>query len=91
MNKQDLAIASCRVSSTEQLDNNSLGRQAASVQKAAEGLGVPIVRQWSGSVSSKRGNNLKRKDIDEMITLATDAIKEMLTTNNYEKIMQKYN
>ncbi|NCU38346.1 recombinase family protein [Candidatus Saccharibacteria bacterium] len=67
MNKQDLAIASCRVSSTEQLDNNSLGRQAASVQKAAEELGVPIVRQWSGSVSSKRGNNLKRKDIDEMI------------------------
>ena len=70
MNKQDLAIASCRVSSTEQLDNNSLDRQAASVQKAAEELGVPIVRQWSGSVSSKRGNNLKRKDIDQMIELS---------------------
>lgn len=67
MIKQDLAIASCRVSSLEQLDNNSLGRQEKSVHKAAQELGVSIVRQWSGNVSSKRGNNLKRKDINEML------------------------
>lgn len=63
------AIANCRVSSDEQLQNNSLNRQRQSVVAAAERLGVEIADDgwWSGSVSSKKGNNLKRKDIQEML------------------------
>ncbi|MBH2007290.1 recombinase family protein [Candidatus Saccharibacteria bacterium] len=67
-----LAIASCRVSSTEQLENNSLNRQRDAVLKAAQELGVTIPEDgwWSGSVSSKRGNNINRKDIKEMLAYA---------------------
>lgn len=64
MNK--LAIALCRVSSAEQLENNSLNRQQEAVIKAAKELGVEIIRTWSGNVSSKRGSNVKRKDLLEM-------------------------
>ena len=67
MSSKALAIASCRVSTPEQLSNNSLTRQHASVLKAAEDLDVPIVRYWSGNVSSKHGTNLKRPDILEMV------------------------
>lgn len=69
MTKQILAIANCRVSSDEQLKNNSLSRQRKAVLAAAERLGVTIPSDgwWSGSVSSKRGGNLKRKDIQEML------------------------
>jgi DNA invertase Pin-like site-specific DNA recombinase len=64
-----LAIASCRVSSDEQLLNNSLNRQQASVLSAASTLGVTIPEDgwWKESVSSKRGGNLKRKDIAAML------------------------
>ena len=67
MSNKALAIASCRVSTPEQLNNNSLPRQQASVLKAAEDLDVPIVRYWSGNISSKHGTNLDRPDIKEMI------------------------
>lgn len=69
MSKQTLAIALCRVSSIEQLENNSLNRQKDSVLKAAEELGVEIPENgwWSGSVSSKRGTNIYRKDLQEML------------------------
>ena len=69
MSNPILAIASCRVSSDEQLKNNSLNRQRDSVIAAAERLGVAIAENgwWSGSVSSKHGNNLNRKDIHEML------------------------
>lgn len=69
MSKQVLAIANCRVSSDEQLQNNSLKRQRDAVTAAAEKLNVRIPDDgwWSGSVSSKRGNNLNRKDIHEML------------------------
>ncbi|MBA2279235.1 recombinase family protein [Candidatus Saccharibacteria bacterium] len=64
-----LAIALCRVSSTEQLENNSLNRQREVVLKAANELGVMIPDDcwWSGSVSSKRGTNVDRKDLNQMI------------------------
>lgn len=64
-----LAIANCRVSSDEQLKNNSLKRQRESIFAAADKLEVEIPSDgwWSGSVSSKRGSNLKRKDIVEML------------------------
>lgn len=65
--KKQLAIALCRVSSDEQLKNNSLNRQSQAVQRIAEEYGLDIIRTWSGSVSSKRGNNIKRKDLQEML------------------------
>lgn len=69
MPKQVYAIALCRVSSIEQLENNSLNRQRAAVIEAAEKLGVVIPDDgwWSGSVSSKRGTNVGRKDLEGMI------------------------
>lgn len=68
MSKQVLAIANYRVSSDEQLLNGSLGRQETSVINAAEVLGVKIVRYWSGSVSSKKWENIDRDDLEEMLT-----------------------
>ena len=69
MPRQILAMASCRVSSDEQLENNSLNRQRQAVINSAEQLGatIPDDGWWSGSVSSKRGTNLQRKDLNEMI------------------------
>lgn len=69
MSKTILAIANCRVSSVEQLENNSLNRQRAAVLEAAKELGaiIPDDGWWSGSVSSKRGKNVERKDLQEMI------------------------
>lgn len=70
MPKQTLALALCRVSSTEQLENNSLNRQREAVLKAAAELNVKIPDDgwWSGSVSSKRGTNVGRKDLNEIIS-----------------------
>lgn len=67
MAKQIEAIANCRVSSTEQLKNNSLHRQNDSVRHFAEKLDVKLVKVWSQSVSSKKGNNINRKDLMEML------------------------
>jgi DNA invertase Pin-like site-specific DNA recombinase len=69
MTKQILAITTCRVSTPEQEENNSLNRQAIAVKQAAEELGaiIPNDGQWSGSVSSKVGSNIHRKDLKEMI------------------------
>lgn len=61
------AIALCRVSSAEQLENNSLNRQREAVLKTSRELGVEIVKWWSGNVSSKRGSNVNRKDLLEML------------------------
>lgn len=61
------SIASCRVSLHEQLTNNSLSRQNENVIKASKELGAPILEFWSGSVSSKKGTNINRRDIKEMI------------------------
>src|SRR5689334_4227697 len=69
MLRQILAITTCRVSTPEQVVNNSLGRQAEAVIRAAKELGaaIPEDGQWSGSVSSKAGTNVKRKDLKEML------------------------
>jgi DNA invertase Pin-like site-specific DNA recombinase len=71
MTKQILAIALCRVSSAEQLENNSLNRQRDAVSRAASLLGatIPDNYWWSGNVSSKRGTNVDRKDLHEAINL----------------------
>ena len=69
MPKRVLAITTCRVSTPEQVDNNSLGRQADAVVRAATELGatIPEDGQWSGNVSSKAGTNVKRKDLKQML------------------------
>lgn len=69
MAKSILAIASCRVSSHEQLENNSLIRQRDAVLEAAKALDAVIPEDgwWSGQVSSKRGTNVFRKDLQEML------------------------
>ena len=68
MSKQVLAISLCRVSSIEQLQNNSLKHQKYNVLKAAEGLGAVIPQDgiWEGQQSSKQGINHDRKDLLEM-------------------------
>jgi DNA invertase Pin-like site-specific DNA recombinase len=67
MSRQIFAIANCRVSSAEQVKNNSLNRQRMSVESAADRLGTKIIKVWSQSVSSKAGTNIKRKDLLEML------------------------
>lgn len=69
MPRKSLALALCRVSSTEQLESNSLNRQRDAVLKASKELNVTIPEDgwWSGSVSSKRGTNVNRKDLNEML------------------------
>lgn len=69
MPKQILAITTCRVSTPEQEENKSLDRQAEAVKKAAKerGATIPNDGQWSGSVSSKVGSNVKRKDLKAML------------------------
>jgi DNA invertase Pin-like site-specific DNA recombinase len=69
MPRQTLAITTCRVSTPEQVENNSLGRQAEAVVSAAKELEavIPEDGQWSGSVSSKAGTNINRKDLKEML------------------------
>ena len=63
---KEFSIASCRVSSAEQLENNSLSRQESNVLRASDELNAPVIKYWSGSVSSKRGTNINRPDIKEM-------------------------
>lgn len=63
------AIANCRVSSDEQLLNGSLGRQKTSVERAAIELNAELIKIWSGSESSKKGVNVNRTDLDEMLEL----------------------
>jgi DNA invertase Pin-like site-specific DNA recombinase/uncharacterized protein (UPF0305 family) len=63
-----LAMGSCRVSSPEQLQNGSLNRQRQAVINVAKVLDVTIPDDmwWSGNVSSKRGGNVGRADLEAM-------------------------
>lgn len=69
MVEKTLAIINTRVSTAEQLQNNSLKRQLDSTLAAAKRLGaaIPEEGRWSGSVSSKAGTNVNRKDLLEML------------------------
>ncbi|HEX8182604.1 MAG TPA: hypothetical protein VF575_03300 [Candidatus Saccharimonadales bacterium] len=55
---KEFSISSCRVSTPEQLENNSLTRQHENVLRASDELGAPIIKYWSGNMSSKRGTIL---------------------------------
>ena len=65
--KKVKAIALCRVSSVEQLKNNSLNTQDKKVREIAKDYNAEIVKVWSHQVSSKRGKNVERKDLQEMM------------------------
>ncbi len=65
---KDKAIALCRMSTSRQrIEGHSLEHQEESVNKAADYLGVKIVKRWSLDTSSKAGKNFKRKDLKEII------------------------
>lgn len=85
----DLAIASCRVSTAEQLENNSLNRQRLSVEQCAKRKGVEIIKYWSGNVSSKAGTNLKRKDLNEMLAFCKKNRRvKYLFVDEYDRFMR---
>ena len=65
--KREKAIALCRVSTKGQLLDGNLEPQTESVNKAAALLDVDLVRVWALAVSSRKGKNLKRKDLLEML------------------------
>jgi DNA invertase Pin-like site-specific DNA recombinase len=61
-----LAIALCRVSTKKQLDDGNLDPQIKRINKAAIFLDAEIVQRWELAVSSRKGKNLKRKDLVAM-------------------------
>ncbi len=62
-----LAIAQCRVSTLEQKEaGNSLEAQEKYIYECAEKLDAKIVKMWSLNVSSRKGKNLARKDLQEI-------------------------
>lgn len=61
------AIALCRVSTQGQANDGNLVPQQENVQKAADILNVDLVKVWALAVSSRKGKNLKRKDLIEML------------------------
>jgi DNA invertase Pin-like site-specific DNA recombinase len=62
------AIALCRVSTQKQrTEGTSLEAQEKSVYECADALGATIVKTWSLDTSSKKGRNLARKDLREIM------------------------
>ena len=85
------AVAICRVSSDEQLKNNSLRRQRAVIEKEAKRLGVIIPEEYwiSGSVSSKRGTNLDRPDLKKAYEICKkDKHVELLIVDEPDRFMR---
>ena len=60
------AIALCRVSTRGQELNGNLIPQVENVEKAANILGVELVKTWSLAVSSRKGKNINRVDLIQM-------------------------
>jgi DNA invertase Pin-like site-specific DNA recombinase len=67
MTTKEKAIALCRVSTQGQANDGNLVPQQQNVQRAADILGVDLVKVWALAVSSRKGKNLKRKDLIEML------------------------
>lgn len=86
------AIANCRVSSDEQLLSNSLARQEKSVFSAAARLNAEIIQVWSGSVSSKAGTNVNRKDLMAMLeTCKKNKSIKFAIFDEYDRFMRSVN
>jgi site-specific DNA recombinase len=64
--KKIKAIALCRVSTKGQLDDGNLEPQFERINLAAEILNAEVIRWWQLAVSSRKGKNVKRKDLREM-------------------------
>jgi site-specific DNA recombinase len=65
------AIALCRVSTAKQrLEGSSLEAQEERIYEAASTIGATIVKVWSLNISSRKGKNYKRKDLEEMLIYA---------------------
>ncbi len=60
------AIALCRVSTKGQMLDGNLEPQKENVEKAANILDTDLVKVWALAVSSRKGKNVKRKDLHEM-------------------------
>jgi DNA invertase Pin-like site-specific DNA recombinase len=62
-------VALCRVSTAQQkLEGNSLSAQEVRINRVARELfHCDIVRTWSLDISSRKGKNFKRKDLEEML------------------------
>jgi DNA invertase Pin-like site-specific DNA recombinase len=63
------AIVLNRISSKDQLAGHSLEAQLKNAKDKARELDVEIVQVWSGVLSSNKGKNLGRKDLEEMLAL----------------------
>jgi DNA invertase Pin-like site-specific DNA recombinase len=61
------AIALCRVSTRSQELDGNLEPQKENVEKAAVILDAELVKVWALAVSSRKGKNVKRKDLLEML------------------------
>ena len=62
-----MAIALCRVSTQGQLRDGNLEPQEERIIRASEILNAEIVQWWKLAVSSRKGKNAKRKDLNEML------------------------
>lgn len=60
------AIALCRVSTQGQARDGNLAPQEENVKRSAEILAADLVKVWSLATSSRKGKNLKRRDLLEM-------------------------
>jgi DNA invertase Pin-like site-specific DNA recombinase len=60
------AIVLCRVSTIGQKRDGNLDPQIERVNKAADYLGADITKRWEIAASSRKGKNIKRKDLLEM-------------------------
>ncbi len=62
-------IALCRVSTSKQrLEGSSLSAQEVRINKVAHELfNCDLIKTWSLDISSRKGKNFKRKDLEEML------------------------
>lgn len=60
------AIALCRVSTKGQELDGNLEPQKENVEKTAKALDADLIKIWALAVSSRKGKNVKRKDLLEM-------------------------
>src|SRR3981081_3754859 len=88
MKTQGLALH--RISSAKQQDGHSIDAQELSTSKMAESMDVEIVKSWSITQSSKKGNNLSRNDLKEILTYAKQNKKvEFLFIDRVNRLMRE--